>query len=79
MSVLPPQYEAMIQRGNEGLVHHMEVFHCEAAVGEKVPLYRGPCFAADRPDATKVCKRVLAAWAMGAKPFVYPQVGHSSV
>lgn len=68
------KYEAAVQRGNEGLVHHMEVFHCEAPVKEQVPLYRGPCFAASRPDATKVCKRVLAAWAMGAKPFVYPKV-----
>lgn len=67
------KYEAMVQRGNEGLVHHMEVFHCEAPVAEYMPLYRGPCFATDRPDSTRVCKRVLAAWAMGAKPFIYPK------
>ncbi|XP_063221967.1 tyramine beta-hydroxylase [Bacillus rossius redtenbacheri] len=67
------QFEATIQAGNEGLVHHMEVFHCEAPPSEVVPEYRGPCFAPSRPAATQVCKRVLAAWAMGAPPFVYPE------
>nr|BAO52001.1 tyramine beta-hydroxylase [Gryllus bimaculatus] len=67
------QYEAVIQPGNEALVHHMEVFHCEAPAGEEVPGYDGPCFAAERPAPTQVCKRVLAAWAMGALPFSYPE------
>ncbi|GLG99738.1 Tyramine beta-hydroxylase [Gryllus bimaculatus] len=67
------EYEAVIQPGNEALVHHMEVFHCEAPAGEAVPAYDGPCFAAERPAPTQVCKRVLAAWAMGALPFSYPE------
>ncbi|KAF5288049.1 hypothetical protein FQR65_LT12099 [Abscondita terminalis] len=67
------QFEAIIQEGNEGLVHHMEVFHCVAPPEEVIPLYRGSCFASDRPEATQVCKRVVAAWAMGAKPFTYPE------
>ncbi|GLV45599.1 Tyramine beta hydroxylase [Carabus blaptoides fortunei] len=66
------QYEAVIQQGNEGLVHHMEVFHCVAPVNQEIPLYVGPCFAKDRPESTMVCKRVLAAWAMGAAEFKYP-------
>lgn len=52
----------------------MEVFHCEAPVDETIPEYRGPCTDPNRPNATKVCKRVLAAWAYGAGSFVYPQV-----
>lgn len=68
------QYEPAIQKGNEHLVHHMEVFHCEAPPNEALPLYAGPCFGENRPNATKVCKRVIAAWAMGAKAFSYPQV-----
>lgn len=52
----------------------MEVFHCEASPNEEIPLYDGDCFASERPKATQVCKRVLAAWAMGAPPFVYPEV-----
>lgn len=52
----------------------MEVFHCVAPVNEEIPLYVGSCFAPERPEATKVCKRVIAAWAMGAKAFIYPEV-----
>lgn len=68
------QFEPVIQPGNEGLVHHMEVFHCVAPVEEDITLYVGPCFATDRPQSTMVCKRVLAAWAMGAVAFKYPNV-----
>ena len=63
-----------MEKDNQDLVHHMEVFHCEAPVSEKIPRYEGPCHAADRPSAIDQCKRVLAAWAMGAMPLVYPQV-----
>ncbi|XP_026479444.1 tyramine beta-hydroxylase-like, partial [Ctenocephalides felis] len=67
------EFEAVIQKGNEGLVHHMEVFHCEAPPDQDIPLYVGPCQADDRPAETQVCKKVIAAWAMGAGPFVYPE------
>jgi len=69
-----PQYEAVIQPGNEALVHHMEVFHCEAPRTQVMPDYQGSCVSPQRPEVTKVCKRVLAAWAMGALPFSYPEV-----
>jgi len=52
----------------------MEVFHCEAPRNEVIPEYSGPCSDPDRPEATRVCKRVIAAWAYGAGPFVYPTV-----
>nr|CAD7578455.1 unnamed protein product [Timema californicum] len=67
------QFEAVVQEGNEALVHHMEVFHCVAPPDQNIPEYKGPCFAPQRPETTQVCKRVLAAWAMGAPPFVYPE------
>nr|CAG4651674.1 EOG090X0318 [Triops cancriformis] len=66
------QFEAAIQPGRESLVHHMEVFHCVAPVNEPIPEYRGPCTSPNRPAATQVCKKVLAAWAFGAGPFAYP-------
>nr|CAD7448509.1 unnamed protein product [Timema bartmani] len=66
-------FEAVVQEGNEALVHHMEVFHCVAPPDQNIPEYKGPCFAPQRPETTQVCKRVLAAWAMGAPPFVYPE------
>ncbi|XP_047490097.1 dopamine beta-hydroxylase-like [Penaeus chinensis] len=62
-----------IQRGNEDIVHHMEVFHCEYPPDFQVPLYQGPCHSPDRPREINACKKVLAAWAMGASAFVYPQ------
>lgn len=51
----------------------MEIFHCEAPVHEHIPSYVGSCFAPERPKTTEVCKRVLAAWAMGATAFSYPE------
>ena len=68
------QFEAAIEQGREGLVHHMEVFHCEADSSHVIPLYDGACDDVKRTEATRVCKRVLAAWAYGAGPFVYPKV-----
>ncbi|CAG9857214.1 unnamed protein product [Phyllotreta striolata] len=66
------KYEAVIPSTSQGVVHHMEVFHCLAPAEKEIPLYTGNCFAAERPPETQVCKRVLAAWAMGAQPFIYP-------
>ena len=68
------QFEAAIDKGHESLVHHMEVFHCEAPANQIIPDYRGDCNSPQRPPETHVCKRVLAAWAFGAEPFAYPQV-----
>ncbi len=68
------EYEAVATPGNEDLLHHMEVFHC---VGddprEPFPLWAGPCGAETAPPALTRCKKVLAAWAVGAGPFVYPE------
>ncbi|XP_066588301.1 dopamine beta-hydroxylase-like [Prorops nasuta] len=67
------QFGPVIQEGNEHLVHHMEVFHCAGAVDEEIPSYSGPCDSTERPAKTQICKKVLAAWAMGADTFVYPE------
>lgn len=67
------QFGPIIQAGNEHLVHHMEVFHCAGPVDLEIPMYEGPCDSADRPEKTQICKKVLAAWAMGADAFVYPE------
>lgn len=60
------QYEALIKPGSEALVHHMEVFHCEVPVEAVLPDWNGPCVDKARPPALDACKRVIAAWAMGA-------------
>ncbi|CAH0585570.1 unnamed protein product [Chrysodeixis includens] len=67
------EYEPAITKGNEGLVHHMEVYYCDTDVSTEIPLFEGNCFAVDRPNITKTCSKVKSAWAMGALPFTYPE------
>lgn len=52
------QFESTITQGNEGLVHHMEVFYCDGEPHRDIPLYEGNCFAPDRPEITKSCSKV---------------------
>uniref|UniRef100_A0A8B9EVL7 Dopamine beta-hydroxylase n=1 Tax=Anser cygnoides TaxID=8845 RepID=A0A8B9EVL7_ANSCY len=65
-------YEPVITAGNEALVHHMEVFQCAAEL-DSIPRYNGPCDAKMKPDQLNYCRHVLAAWAMGAQAFYYPE------
>nr|XP_012637425.1 dopamine beta-hydroxylase [Microcebus murinus] len=65
-------YEPVITAGNEALVHHMEVFQC-AAEFDSFPHFNGPCDSKMKPDRLNYCRHVLAAWALGAKPFYYPE------
>ncbi|NXY49014.1 DOPO hydroxylase, partial [Ceuthmochares aereus] len=65
-------YEPVITAGNEALVHHMEVFQC-AAEFDSFPRYNGPCDSKMKPERLNYCRHVLAAWAMGAQAFYYPE------
>ncbi|XP_019495116.1 PREDICTED: dopamine beta-hydroxylase [Hipposideros armiger] len=65
-------YEPIITKGNEALVHHMEVFQC-AAEFESFPQFNGPCDSKMKPERLNFCRHVLAAWALGAKAFYYPE------
>ncbi|KAK9498772.1 hypothetical protein O3M35_003335 [Rhynocoris fuscipes] len=68
------KFEPVISRGSEAYVHHMELFHCEKDDASEVgalPRYSGLC--TEKPKELEVCKKVIAAWAMGASPFVYPK------
>ncbi|XP_044120145.1 dopamine beta-hydroxylase [Neovison vison] len=65
-------YEPIVTKGNEALVHHMEVFQCSAQF-ERVPPFSGPCDSKMKPDQLNYCRHVLAAWALGAKAFYYPE------
>lgn len=62
------QFEPLVR--SPGVVHHMEVFHCETGAEVEIPLYNGDCI--EQPEATKVCSKVLALWALGASTFTYP-------
>lgn len=81
------KYEAVIEAGNEHVVHHMELFNC-ANLNPRQSKdldqlfqsggWSGDCSGLDRPKATEPCRKVVLAWAMGAQPLVYPeQVGQS--
>ncbi|XP_066188952.1 dopamine beta-hydroxylase [Sylvia atricapilla] len=65
-------YEPVVTAGNEALVHHMEVFQCTAQF-DSFPHYNGPCDSKMKPDRLNYCRHVLAAWAMGAQAFYYPE------
>lgn len=60
------QYESVITRGNEAIVHHIEVFECSPDI-RNVPGYSGSCDDKMKPDKLDSCRHVLAAWAMGAE------------
>ncbi|XP_053137691.1 dopamine beta-hydroxylase isoform X6 [Hemicordylus capensis] len=66
------EYEPVITEGNEAIVHHMEIFQCAASF-ETFPRYSGPCDSKMKPERLNYCRHVLAAWAMGAQAFYYPE------
>uniref|UniRef100_A0A8C9I8Z8 Dopamine beta-hydroxylase n=1 Tax=Piliocolobus tephrosceles TaxID=591936 RepID=A0A8C9I8Z8_9PRIM len=66
------KYEPIITKGNEALVHHMEIFQCAPEM-DNVPHFSGPCDSKMKPDRLNYCRHVLAAWALGAKAFYYPE------
>uniref|UniRef100_A0ABM5F5Y1 Dopamine beta-hydroxylase n=2 Tax=Pogona vitticeps TaxID=103695 RepID=A0ABM5F5Y1_9SAUR len=65
-------YEPIVTLGNQALVHHMEVFQCDAHF-QTFPHYNGPCDSKMKPERLNYCRHVLAAWAMGAQAFYYPE------
>ncbi|KAH3798083.1 hypothetical protein DPMN_151673 [Dreissena polymorpha] len=67
------QYEGVIQKGSENLVHHMEVFHCEVPSNQIVPFYSGPGQSEGKPKELEACRRVIGAWAMGATAMELPE------
>lgn len=44
----------------------MELFHCEVDAKQELPDWNDSCFEPSMPEILKSCKRVIAAWAMGA-------------
>ena len=64
------QYEGAIDP--HGLVHHLEVFHCEVPRDERIEDYNAPCgVMADRPKGLGACRKVIGAWAIGAEVLSY--------
>ncbi|CAF0788379.1 unnamed protein product [Brachionus calyciflorus] len=65
-------YESLISETSKGIVHHMELFHCITDPSEDMKSYNGPCKSEEKPPGLTQCRKVVAAWAMGAGRFVYP-------
>lgn len=65
-------YESVISEASKGIVHHMELFHCFFDPREDMKSYDGPCKSEEKPAGLTQCRKVIAAWAMGAGRFVYP-------
>ncbi|WAR30866.1 DOPO-like protein, partial [Mya arenaria] len=57
--VTAPNYEGVIKKGNENLVHHMEVFHCELPANEIVRFYNGPGQSEGTPDGLGACRKAM--------------------
>ena len=69
-------FEGLISKKSQGVVHHMELFHCITDPSEDMKSYNGECTSESKPKGLVQCRKVIAAWAMGASRFVYPdQVG----
>nr|BAG86630.1 tyramine beta-hydroxylase [Dugesia japonica] len=55
------KYEAILK--SRGLVHHMELFHCEVPPDDSMKYYNAPCNAESKPMGLTMCR----------KPFTYPE------
>lgn len=66
-------FESVITNTSRGVVHHMELFHCVSDPRADMISYNGPCNSESKPDGLVQCRKVIAAWAMGADRFVYPR------
>ncbi|KAL9974730.1 hypothetical protein ACROYT_G011809 [Oculina patagonica] len=74
------QIDPIIQEGNEGIVHHMLLYECKDDFPRSNLSYEGFLGSPDMPPAVKECAgpSVIAGWAIGGKPFYYPEyVGFS--
>ncbi|CAF0960166.1 unnamed protein product [Adineta steineri] len=68
------RFDGIVSPQSEGVVHHMELFHCDVDVKMKIPEYNGVCTSEQKPMGLTPCRRVIGAWAMGATNFTYPEV-----
>uniref|UniRef100_A0A183EGL3 Dopamine beta-hydroxylase n=1 Tax=Gongylonema pulchrum TaxID=637853 RepID=A0A183EGL3_9BILA len=55
------------------LVHHMELLGCQNPGYDVDLLYEGDCNDPRKPVEAHGCSTVIAAWAMGAGPVIYPR------
>nr|CAD7415206.1 unnamed protein product [Timema cristinae] len=72
------QYEPLIQRGNEGFVHHMLLYECVEApestiLFESYVSHRGTaCYGPNMPAIWEKCLTPVLAWAIGSQGEMFP-------
>jgi dopamine beta-monooxygenase len=66
-------FESIISNASKGIVHHMELFHCVTDPSENMKSFSGVCTSEAKPPGLTQCRKVIAAWAMGATRFIYPE------
>ena len=66
------RFDGLVSPQSEGVVHHMELFHCDVDPRTKIPPFNQVCTSEQKPMGLTPCRRVIGAWAMGATNFTYP-------
>lgn len=66
------RFDGVVSPQSEGVVHHMELFHCDVKPDVEIPEYDHMCTSEQKPMGLTPCRRVIGAWALGAENFTYP-------
>lgn len=67
------RFDGIISPQSDGIVHHMELFHCNVDPQMEIPAYNDVCTSEQKPMGLTPCRRVVGAWALGAANFTYPE------
>ncbi|CAF2479061.1 unnamed protein product [Rotaria sp. Silwood2] len=66
------RFDGVVSPQSDGIVHHMELFHCDVSYNTSIPAFNGICTSEQKPMGLTPCRRVIGAWALGATNFTYP-------
>lgn len=73
------KFEPIIQEGHEPNVHHMLVYRCGDVLKDEDELEKSAkCYSPSMKHYI-TCTTVIAAWALGASPIIYPEVAGMSI
>ncbi|XP_056009441.1 uncharacterized protein LOC125680065 [Ostrea edulis] len=65
------KFEVLVQKGHEGLVHHLVVYKCPGIDRKFVNSPNYLCY--EDPDLSKMpCGKIVVIWAVGGEAFYYP-------
>jgi dopamine beta-monooxygenase len=67
------RFDGIVSPQSVGVVHHMELFHCNVDLKTKIPPFNDACTSEQKPMGLTPCRRVIGAWALGATNFTYPE------